>query len=151
MRLFRLLKLNSVEGSCKNQERLDRENRRNVRDLLNKRLAEAIDLKTQTKHAHWNVKGPNFIALHELFDQVAATVEEYGDLIAERIVQLGRRAEGTSRGPTFGPTGIPLDIVTGPEHIEALAKSRASFGKSAREPIDQTIETWRCRQRRYLH
>src|SRR5207253_4187716 len=58
-------------------------------ELLNARLADAIDLQTQCKQAHWNVKGPEFIALHKLFDEVNDAVEEYVDLIAERAVQLG--------------------------------------------------------------
>jgi starvation-inducible DNA-binding protein len=58
-------------------------------EILNARLADAIDLQTQTKHAHWNVKGPNFIALHELFDMINEDVEDYVDGIAERAVQLG--------------------------------------------------------------
>src|SRR5215475_13867196 len=65
--------------------------------LLNARLADAIDLQTQMKQAHWNVKGPNFIALHELFDKINEEVEDYVDLIAERVVQLGDIAVGTAR------------------------------------------------------
>src|SRR6201993_5007366 len=65
-------------------------------NLLNARLADAIDLQTQTKHAHWNVKGPNFIALHELFDKINEDVEDYVDDIAERAVQLGGIAQGTA-------------------------------------------------------
>ncbi len=57
--------------------------------LLNQRLADAVDLQMQMKQAHWNVKGPHFIGLHELFDKIYARVEDYVDLIAERIVQLG--------------------------------------------------------------
>ena len=68
-----------------------------VVDLCNRRLADAIDLQTQCKYAHWNVKGPNFIALHELFDKVTEGVEDYVDLIAERVVQLGGSADGTAR------------------------------------------------------
>src|SRR5437667_5421005 len=63
--------------------------------LLNHRLADCIDLQSQCKQAHWNVKGPNFIALHKLFDEVNESVEDYVDLVAERIVQLGGVAEGT--------------------------------------------------------
>src|SRR4051812_45235533 len=66
-------------------------------ELLIARLADCIDLQTQTKHAHWNVKGPNFIALHELFDRINEEVEDYVDDIAERAVQLGGVAEGTAR------------------------------------------------------
>ena len=66
-------------------------------ELLNARLADCKDLQTQTKQAHWNVKGPNFIALHELFDKINEDVEDYVDDIAERAVQLGGVAEGTAR------------------------------------------------------
>ncbi|MEI7910071.1 MAG: DNA starvation/stationary phase protection protein Dps [Verrucomicrobiota bacterium] len=65
--------------------------------LINLRLASAIDLQLQLKQAHWNVKGPCFIGLHELFDSIAAAVESYVDMIAERVVQLGGTAEGTVR------------------------------------------------------
>ena len=66
-------------------------------ELLNARLADCIDLQTQAKHAHWNVKGPTFIALHELFDKINEEVEDYVDDIAERAVQLGGVAESTAR------------------------------------------------------
>src|SRR6266478_4080017 len=69
--------------------------RTKVIELLNARLADAIDLGAQTKHAHWNVKGPNFIALHELFDKVAENVEEHIDTLAERVTALGGTARGT--------------------------------------------------------
>ena len=74
-----------------------RDRRADLNALLNRRLADAVDLQLQLKQAHWNVKGPNFIGLHELFDKVAEAVESYVDLIAERIVQLGGVAEGTVR------------------------------------------------------
>src|ERR1700693_4922040 len=74
------------------------ENRRSeLNALMNQRLASAVDLQTQMKQAHWNVKGPSFIGLHELFDKVDEAVESYVDMIAERIVQLGGIAEGTAR------------------------------------------------------
>lgn len=66
-----------------------------VIELLNRRLADAIDLQLQSKQTYWNVKGPNFLSLRELFDQITRGVEQDTDLIAERIVQLGGRAEGT--------------------------------------------------------
>src|SRR5256885_642995 len=71
--------------------------RREAVGLLNQRLADCIDLQTQCKQAHWNVKGPSFIALHQLFDEINEAVEDYVDLIAERVVQLGGVAEGTAR------------------------------------------------------
>lgn len=73
------------------------ERRSELNALMNQRLAEAVDLQMQIKQAHWNVKGPNFIGLHELFDKVTETVESYVDMMAERIVQLGGIAEGTVR------------------------------------------------------
>src|SRR5438046_7766836 len=66
-----------------------------VIDLLNQRLADAIDLQLQTKQAHWNVKGPQFIALHKLFDELHDAALEYVDLLAERVIQVGGIAEGT--------------------------------------------------------
>src|ERR1039458_3882759 len=73
------------------------ERRTQLNALMNQRLASAVDLQLQMKQAHWNVKGPNFIGLHELFDKVNEAVESYVDMIAERIVQLGGIAEGTAR------------------------------------------------------
>src|SRR5256886_4852758 len=88
--------------------------------LLNQRLAECIDLQTQSKQAHWNVKGPSFIGLHKLFDEINEAVEGYVDLIAERIVQLGGIAEGTI-GAVEGRSTLvdyPLTISTGAERSE---------------------------------
>ena len=65
--------------------------------LLGSRLADCIDLQTQTKQAHWNVKGPEFIALHKLFDEINEVVEDYVDLIADRAVQLGGAVDATAR------------------------------------------------------
>jgi starvation-inducible DNA-binding protein len=66
-----------------------------VIELLNARLADSVDLMHQEKEAHWNVKGPSFVALHKLFDEIVDSAEEYMDLIAERVVQLSGAAEGT--------------------------------------------------------
>ncbi len=116
--------------------------RTQVAALLQERLADCTDLVTQAKQAHWNVKGPHFIALHELFDQVYEHAGEYADLIAERIIQLGGIAEGTvrvaakrSRLPEY-----PLAIAEGKEHVEALSRALAYFGETVRKTIDQTDE-----------
>ncbi|SIN68456.1 starvation-inducible DNA-binding protein [Singulisphaera sp. GP187] len=108
--------------------------------LLNERLADCIDLQTQTKHAHWNVKGPNFIALHELFDQVNAAVEDYVDDIAERAVQLGGVAEGTARSVAKRTTlpEYPAAAADGRSHVEALSSALAAFGAKARKAIDES-------------
>ena len=111
-------------------------------EILNKRLADSTDLKTQTKHAHWNVKGKDFIQLHELFDSIAPHFDEYADLIAERVAQLGGVAKGTLR-EAAAATSIPeydLSAVDGPEHVKALVKNIAKFAALVREAIDQTDE-----------
>jgi starvation-inducible DNA-binding protein len=116
--------------------------RSKVVELLNARLADAIDLQTQCKQAHWNVKGPNFIALHKLFDEINEDVEEYVDLIAERAVQLGGTAEGTARTVAKRSTlgEYAAKGVDGREHVQALSTSLASFGKAVRQAIAQTSE-----------
>ena len=107
-------------------------------ELLNAQLADAIDLQTQTKQAHWNVKGPNFIALHELFDKVNEDVEDYVDDLAERAVQLGGAAEGTARlaAKRSSLTEYPANTADGRSHVEALSSALAAFGKLARKAID---------------
>ncbi|WP_422923462.1 DNA starvation/stationary phase protection protein Dps [Singulisphaera sp. PoT] len=111
-------------------------------ELLNARLADSIDLQTQVKHAHWNVKGPNFIALHKLFDEVNGAVEEYVDEIAERAVQLGGVVQGTARSVAQRSTlsEYPASAVSGSEHVAALSSALAAFGKVARKGIDQATE-----------
>ncbi len=114
--------------------------RRQMIDLCNARLAEAIDLQTQTKQAHWNVKGPDFIALHELFDKVNEDVEDYVDLLAERAVQLGGATEGTARSVAKRSTlaDYPLKSGTGKQHVDALSSALAAFGKLIRGAIEQS-------------
>jgi starvation-inducible DNA-binding protein len=118
------------------------ETRARVAGLLNQRLADCIDLQTQCKQAHWNVKGPQFIALHKLFDEINEDVEEYVDLLAERVVQLGGVAEGTARMVANRSTigDYPLDISSGQEHVDALSTALAAFGGCARKGIDELEE-----------
>ena len=108
-------------------------------ELLNARLADCKDLQTQVKQAHWNVKGPNFIALHELFDKINEEVEDYVDDIAERAVQLGGVAEGTARAVAKRSSlaEYPASAVDGRSHVEALSSALAAFGKAARKAIDE--------------
>jgi len=111
-------------------------------ELVNARLADAVDLQTQVKQAHWNVKGPDFISLHQLFDEINEDVEEYVDLIAERAVQLGGVALGTARIAARASQlkEYPSDIATGRDHVDALSNALSSFGKAARQAIDATDE-----------
>lgn len=110
--------------------------------LLNQRLADAIDLQTQSKQAHWNVKGPAFIALHKLFDDINEAVEEYVDLIAERIVQLGGVAEGTVGVVANRSTLVdyPLGLSSGAEHVAGLSDALAAFGRVVRVGIEEMNE-----------
>jgi starvation-inducible DNA-binding protein len=114
--------------------------RTQVIEILNARLADAIDLGAQSKHAHWNVKGPQFIALHELFDKVAESVEEHIDELAERVTALGGTAHGTIaaviRATTLKP--YPEDISEGLAHVDALSAALAAFGTQVRAGIEAT-------------
>jgi starvation-inducible DNA-binding protein len=110
--------------------------------LMNQRLADAVDLQLQMKQAHWNVKGPEFIGLHRLFDKVDEAVESYVDLIAERIVQLGGIAEGTVRiaARRSRLEEYPLTIASGSDHVEAVAKALSTFGHDVRNTISEADE-----------
>ena len=114
--------------------------RRDVVDLLSQQLADALALGLQAKQAHWNVKGPSFIALHELFDEVHAQVVAFADDIAERAVALGGTALGTA--PTIAKASrlpeYPGDIDSGRRHVAALSAAIATFGAAARAAIDAT-------------
>src|SRR6266404_2985936 len=108
--------------------------------LANQGLADAIDLQMQLRQAHWNVKGPHFIGLHELFDKIAEEVESYVDMIAERIVQLGGIALGTVRETAERSRleEYPLTIADGATHVEAVARALSTFGREARMTIQET-------------
>ena len=106
--------------------------------LVNHVLASSIDMTLQSKQAHWNVKGPSFIALHELFDKVYEEAGDWADLIAERAAQLGGVVNGTlahiekeSVLPAY-----KLTLSSGPEHVNALSTALAIFGKQVRAAID---------------
>jgi starvation-inducible DNA-binding protein len=121
---------------------LPKEGRTELVQLLNLRLAEAVDLLTQVKQAHWNVKGPHFIGLHKLFDEIYEAVSEYVDQIAERIAQLGGIAEGTARVAAARSRleEYPLDIAEGSAHVQALSKALSTFGHEVRMAIDEAGE-----------
>jgi starvation-inducible DNA-binding protein len=115
--------------------------RESMIELLDARLADAVDLQTQMKQAHWNVKGPNFAALHELFDKINADVAEYVDTIAERAVQLGGVAHGTARQVATRSTLPELPLARdGRQHVEAVTNALATFGKSVRAGITASAD-----------
>ncbi|MEN9567193.1 MAG: hypothetical protein RLZZ69_2389 [Cyanobacteriota bacterium] len=114
--------------------------RSKVIEILNQTLAATLDLKTQTKQAHWNVKGTDFYQLHLLFDEMAGELEEYTDLVAERVTALAGTAMGTTR-IAAAESILPeyaLDAVSGTEHITALADRYSLYAKHLREAIDTT-------------
>jgi len=118
---------------------LSEQTRTQIITLCNARLADSVDLQTQVKQAHWNVKGPDFIALHKLFDEINEDVEEYVDLTAERVVQLGGVAEGTARLAVKASKlpEYPATIAEGHQHVDALSTVLAAYGKLARAAIDE--------------
>lgn len=107
--------------------------------LCNARLADSIDLEAQLKYAHWNVKGPTFIALHRLFDEVHEQVEEFVDVIAERVLQLGGVAAGTIRlaAKASQLPEYPLNAASGAAHVEAVTDVLATYARSVRGGIDE--------------
>jgi starvation-inducible DNA-binding protein len=109
-------------------------------DTLNHHLAAAIDLHAQVKQAHWNVRGPGFLAVHEMFDNVAEAVETYADMLAERAGNLGGTAEGTLAVATARSFLVPyaLGIASVDQRIFAVSSALAAFGQSARDAIDAT-------------
>lgn len=118
---------------------ISKEVREELASSLNSRLADALDLKAQAKFAHWNVKGMNFIALHELFDTVAADADGFADMIAERATTLGGRAEGTL-SVAAGRSSLPLypvEVSDGRDHVDALSNSLAQFSRLARQSISE--------------
>lgn len=112
--------------------------RQKVVGLLNARLADAIDLGLQAKQAHWNVKGPNFVGLHELFDQVGEAAEKYADELAERGVELGGTAVGTVQAVASATTlaAYPVAAQKWSVHVDKLSSALAAFGKNVRDAIE---------------
>ncbi|MGA2028700.1 MAG: DNA starvation/stationary phase protection protein Dps [Verrucomicrobiota bacterium] len=134
-----IVKLTEAPEMYETENDISLKRRLELNSLMNQRLASAVDLQAQMKQAHWNVKGPSFIGLHELFDKVDEAVEDYVDKIAERIVQLGGIAEGTVRvaaARTRLPE-YPLTIAEGMAHVEAVSRALSTFGQEARATIDE--------------
>ena len=116
--------------------------REEIVHLLNARLADTFDLYSQLKQAHWNVKGSDFIQLHELYDTVAEAVLEYVDMIAERATALGGLALGTARLAAAASTldEYPIDAVAGLDTVGAIADRLAAYGASVRAGIEAAVD-----------
>lgn len=113
-----------------------------VVNMLNARLAEAIDLALLTKQAHWNVKGPQFIAVHEMIDSFRTEIDGHVDTIAERIVQLGGTALGTTQAVAKATPlkAYPTDIYKTKDHLHALIERYGKVANAARASIDGSNE-----------
>ena len=116
---------------------LPADTRSSMVQALNRVLASGLDLALKAKHAHWNVKGPQFIALHELFDRVYADASGWNDMIAERAVVLGGVADGRIATVAKETTLKPYDpsSTMGPEHVKQIAAALGQFGKELRSSI----------------
>ena len=131
----------SIPHPTKND--LPKKTRKAVVGLLNDNLADAIHLTLQAKQAHWNVKGPGFYPLHELFDKLYDEAGDWADLLAERAVQLGGIAEGTlaevsksTRLQAYPPT-----LAAGRAHLEALIDSLSGFARTVRAAAGKAGES----------
>lgn len=136
--------LSSIKVSVMKTPSIDlKSNTKNtVNALLNAELANALDLSLAVKQAHWNLKGMQFIAVHEMLDDLRAELDVHTDTIAERVAQLDGVALGTSqvvaKATTLAP--YPTDIKKVPDHLAAVAERYAAAAKSARAAIDTADE-----------
>lgn len=111
-------------------------------ELLNARLADGLDLSLITKQAHWNLKGLQFIGVHEMLDGFRSEQDEWNDTMAERITQLGGTAYGTTQDITKNSqlTAYPTDIYAIADHLAALIDRYAVVANAVRKSIDDADE-----------
>lgn len=121
---------------------LDAATRGEMVGLLNQQLADTFDLYSQTKQAHWNVKGMNFISLHKLFDEIAAVVEDAVDTLAERVTALGADAQGTARmvAAHSNLPEFPSDLDGDRAFVEAMVERVAACANGSREAASRALE-----------
>lgn len=127
-----------VKRMYKNRVALPDDVKEKVVGIMSPTLAGSLDMYSQAKYAHWNVKGVNFYQMHLVFDNVAKTIFKHIDAIAERITQLGGTADGTVRMAAALSPIAPYNVeaLSGPDHVEALANSLGTYCKTLREASD---------------
>ena len=130
------MKLNTTRNDLKSKTKTT------VAALLNARLADAIDLALMTKQAHWNLRGRQFIAVHEMLDGFRTEIDGHADLMAERIVQLGGVALGTTQAVAQGSKlkAYPADLISVDDHVAALAERYSDLANATRGAIDTSDE-----------
>ena len=128
----------TVKRMYKNRVALPDDVKEKVVDIMNRKLAASLDMYSQAKFAHWNVKGMNFYQLHLVFDDTAKTVFKQIDAIAERITQLGGVANGTVRQSAEVSPIAPYntEAVSGPDHLKALADALGTYCAELRSASD---------------
>lgn len=131
-----------VQPSFKTSVDLSEDTRAQMIALLNQHLADLADLYSQTKQAHWNVKGIHFIELHKLFDELAEEVEGYIDDVAERVTALGGYAMGTVRMAAADTQLVefPPNVTQGVDMVKTLVERYATVGNSVRTAVDTSDE-----------
>src|SRR5690349_1030313 len=119
----------------KSPSHLSEDTRIAIADQLNARLSDGLDLHSQIKVAHWNIKGPQFAALHPLFETFAVSLAAFNDSIAERAVTLGARAYGTVRhvAKTSSLAEYPQETSRDLEHVRLLAERFEKYLDNARQ------------------
>lgn len=122
-----------------NHVSLPQEAKTQLVDTLNSMLATTSDLRSQVKQAHWNIKGPQFVARHELFDNLAAKLLGYADVIAERAATLGGYATGTVRQSAEHSKLPEYDVraVDGKHHIKTLVDRYSDYTRLVREAVNE--------------
>jgi starvation-inducible DNA-binding protein len=135
---MRLQALNSSQLRVTRNE-LPQDIRRPVIESMNGILAEIIDVSLAARHAHWNVRGRSFSAMHELFGRLHTTLDQHADEIAERIAALGGIARGTVQGVAAETALDPYPTLASSdlEHIDALAERLGQLGTAMRHAIDE--------------
>lgn len=121
---------------------LPEETKAQLIDTLNGVLATTSDLRSQVKQAHWNIKGPQFVSRHELFDSLAARLHDYADNIAERAATLGGYAMGTVR-QSAEHSKLPeydLRAVDGKHHIRTLVDRYSDYNRLIRNAVGEAQE-----------